>query len=120
MNIKTKNVLRQKRRWRIRKKVAGTPERPRLSVHFSNQHIYAQAIDDDKGATLVFVSTVGKDLRDQKLKANVAGASALGKAFGEKAKDSGISKVVFDRNGRKYHGCVKSFADAAREAGLEF
>ena len=120
MNIKKKRELEQKRRWRIRKKVAGTAERPLLSVHFSNKHIYAQAINDDEGKTLVFVSTMAKDLREQSLKANVEGASVLGKAFGEQAKKSGISKVVFDRNGRRYHGCVKTFAEAAREAGLDF
>lgn len=120
MNIQKKRELEQKRRWRIRKKVVGTAERPRLSVHFSNKHIYAQAINDDEGKTLVFVSSVGKELREKKVKANIEGASVLGKSFGEKAKDSGISKVVFDRNGRKYHGCVKTFAEAAREAGLEF
>jgi large subunit ribosomal protein L18 len=120
MNLQKKAELRQKRRWRIRKKVVGDAARPRLSVHFSNKHIYAQAIDDEQGATLVFVSTLGKELRDQKLKANVAGAASLGKAFGEKAKAAGIGQVVFDRNGRKYHGCVKTFADAAREAGLDF
>ena len=120
MKIQKKNELKQKRRWRIRKKVAGTAERPRLCVHFSNKHIYAQAIDDDEGKTLVFVSTNGKELRERKLKANSDGASAVGASFGEQAKDAGIKKVVFDRNGRKYHGCVKTFADAAREAGLEF
>ena len=119
-NILKKQDLAQKRRWRIRKKVVGTSERPRLSVHFSNKHIYAQAIDDTAGRTLTFVSTLGKELKEQKLQANNAGAAALGKAFGEKAKEAGIGKVVFDRNGRRYHGCVKTFADAAREAGLEF
>ena len=73
MKIQKKNDLRQKRRWRIRKKVTGTAERPRLSVHFSNKHIYAQAIDDGEGKTLVFVSTMGKELREQKLKANADG-----------------------------------------------
>ena len=120
MKIQKKTELAQKRRWRIRKKVVGTPERPRLSLHLSSKHIYAQAINDESGTTLAFVSTLGKDLREQKLKANVAGAAALGKAFGEKAKAAGIDKVVFDRNGRRYHGCVKTFADAAREAGLDF
>jgi len=120
MKIQKKTELAQKRRWRIRKKVIGTPDRPRLSVHFSNKNIYAQAIDDSKGHTLVFVSTMGKEQRDQSVKANLDGSKALGKAFGEKAKDAGITKVVFDRNGRQYHGCVKTFADAAREAGLEF
>lgn len=120
MKIQKKRDLEQKRRWRIRKKVAGTDMRPRLSVHFSNKHIYAQAINDVEGKTLVFVSTLAKESREQSLKANNDGASALGKTFGEKAKESGISKVVFDRNGRKYHGCVKTFAEAAREAGLDF
>ncbi len=120
MKIQKKNDLAQKRRWRIRKKVIGTPERPRLSLHLSGKHIYAQAIDDQQGKTLAFLSTLGKDLREQKLAANVKGAAALGKAFGEKAKAAGIGKVVFDRNGRRYHGCVKTFAEAAREAGLDF
>ena len=120
MKIQKKRELEQKRRWRIRRKVAGTASRPRLSVHFSNKHIYAQAIDDGEGKTLVFVSTMGKELREQKLKANVDGASARGKSFGDKAKDAGIKKVVFVRNGRKSHGCAKTFADAAREAGLDF
>tara|TARA_B110000037_G_scaffold205756_1_gene250966 strand:- start:661 stop:1023 length:363 start_codon:yes stop_codon:yes gene_type:complete len=120
MKILKKNDLRQKRVWRIRKKVVGSAARPRLCLHLSNKHIYAQAIDDTQGSTLVFVSTLGKDLRDQKLAANNVGAAALGKAFGEAAKKSGIDQVVFDRNGRRYHGCVKTFAEAAREAGLEF
>ena len=120
MKIQKKTELSQKRRWRIRKKVIGTAERPRLSVHFSNKHIYAQAIDDSEGRTLVFASTLAKEQRDQNVKANVAGSAILGKIFGAKAKEAGLSKVVFDRNGRRYHGCVKTFAEAAREAGLEF
>ena len=120
MKIQKKIELKQKRRWRIRKKVVGTAERPRLSVHFSNKHIYAQAINDEAGSTLVFVSTLAKDLRDQKLKSNIEGAEAIAKSFAEKAKAAGVDKVVFDRNGRKYHGCVKKFAEAAREGGLDF
>ena len=120
MKIQKKNELAQKRRWRIRKKVVGTPERPRLSLHLSNKHIYAQAIDDEQGKTLAFVSTLGKELREQNLKANNDGAAALGKVFGEKAKAAGIEKVVFDRNGYLYHGRVKALADAARESGLKF
>lgn len=120
MNIQKKNDLVQKRRWRVRKKVIGTTERPRLSLHLSNKHIYAQAINDESGTTVAFVSSLAKDVRSQNLKANNAGAATLGKLFGEKAKEAGVSKVVFDRNGRKYHGCVKTFADAAREAGLDF
>ena len=120
MNTVHKAQLLQKRRWRIRKKVAGTAERPRLSVRFSAKNIYAQAIDDDKGATLVFLSSLDAGLRKQQLKANLAGAKVLGTAFAEKAKAAGISKVVFDRSGARYHGKVKVFADAAREAGLVF
>jgi large subunit ribosomal protein L18 len=119
-SVKYKNSLRQKRVWRIRKKVAGTAERPRLVVHFSNKHIYAQCIDDVAGRTLVSAASTEKALADQKLSANVESAIAIGKVIGEKAKAAGLSAVVFDRNGRRYHGSVKAFADAAREAGLEF
>ena len=120
MNLKKKKELLQKRRWRIRKKVRGTAERPRLSVRFTNKHIYAQCIDDVEGKTLVYLSSLSKDVADAKLHANVEGAAELGKRFGEKAKSSGVERVVFDRGGRLYHGCVKAFADATREAGLEF
>ena len=111
---------RQKRRWRIRKRVVGTAERPRLTVTFTNQHIHAQCIDDNEQKTIVSASTLAKDVRDQKLKHNVEGATTLGKLIGEKAKGAGVEKVVFDRAGRRYHGCLKAFADAAREAGLNF
>ena len=104
----------------MRKKVNGTPERPRLCVSLTNKNIYVQAIDDDAGRTLLYVSTLGKDLREEKLSANVAGAKRLGAVVGQRAKAAGISKVVFDRHGRRYHGCVKAFAEAAREAGLDF
>ena len=114
MKIQKKNDLRQ-RDVGVSEKVTGTAERPRLSVHFSNKHIYAQAIDDGEGKTLVFVSTMGKELREQNLKANMDGIR-FGKVLWRKSQGCGI-KVVFDRNGRKYHGCVKTFADAAREAG---
>ena len=112
MKIQKKNDLRQKRRWRIRKKVTGTAERPRLSVHFSNKHIYAQAIDDGEGKTLVFVSTMGKELREQNLKANVDGASALGKSFVKKPRMLVLKKWFSTVMAYKYHGCVKTFADA--------
>jgi len=111
MKLQKKQSLAQKRRWRIRKKVQGCAERPRLSVHFSNKHIYAQCIDDVKGHTLAY---------DAKVVANNEGAITLGKAIAEKAKAAGIDSVVFDRGGRRYHGCVKSFAEAAREGGLQF
>ena len=120
MNTIRKASLLQKRRWRIRKKVNGTAARPRLSVRFTTKHIYAQAIDDDAGTTLVFLGTLAPDLRKQKLTANLAGAKALGVAFAAKAKAAGIASVVFDRSGALYHGKVKVFADAAREGGLQF
>ncbi|MBI5382350.1 MAG: 50S ribosomal protein L18 [Opitutae bacterium] len=120
MNTILKAQLLQKRKWRIRKQVAGTAARPRLSVKFSAKHIYAQAINDDAAATVVFLGSLDAELRKQKLKANLAGAKALGLAFAAKAKAAGITQVVFDRNGRPYHGKVKVFADAAREGGLQF
>ena len=120
MNTITKARLLQNRRWRIRKKVTGTAARPRLAVRFTVKHVYAQAIDDYAGRTLVFLSSLDPELRKQKLKANVASAKTLGVAFAEKAKAAGITSVVFDRSGAPYHGKVKQFADAAREGGLQF
>ena len=115
----SKAILLQKRRWRIRKKVTGTAIRPRLAVRFTAKHVYAQAIDDDSGTTLVFLGSLDSELRKQKLKANVAGAKILGVAFALKAKAVGIAAVVFDRSGAPYQGKVKVFADAAREGGLQ-
>ena len=120
MNTVSKARLLQNRRWRIRKKVNGTAARPRLSVRFTVKHIYAQAINDDAGTTLVFLGTLDPELRKQKLKANIASAKVLGVAFAAKAKAAGIASVVFDRSGAPYHGKVKVFADAAREGGLQF
>jgi large subunit ribosomal protein L18 len=116
----SKSLLLQKRRWRIRKKVNGTAARPRLCVRFTSKHVYAQAINDDTGTTLVFLGSLDAELRKQKLKANIASAKALGVAFAQKAKAAGIASVVFDRSGAPYHGKVKVFADAAREGGLQF
>ncbi|MEO5959406.1 MAG: 50S ribosomal protein L18 [Opitutaceae bacterium] len=116
----SKSLLLQKRRWRIRKKVNGTAARPRLCVRFTSKHVYAQAIDDDAGKTLVFLGSLDAELRKQKLKANIASAKTLGVAFAQKAKAAGIASVVFDRSGAPYHGKVKTFADAAREGGLQF
>ena len=116
----SKSLLLQKRRWRIRKKVNGTAARPRLCVRFTSKHVYAQAINDDAGTTLVFLGSLDAELRKQKLKANIASAKALGVAFAAKAKAAGITSVVFDRSGAPYHGKVKTFADAAREGGLQF
>jgi large subunit ribosomal protein L18 len=120
MNTIKKATLLQKRRWRIRKKVGGTAARPRLSVKFSSKHIYAQAINDEAGTTLVFLSSLDPELRQQRLKANLAGAKALAEAFSKKAAAAGITSVVFDRSGARYHGKVKLFADTARAGGLAF
>ncbi|MDR1497403.1 MAG: 50S ribosomal protein L18 [Puniceicoccales bacterium] len=116
----SKLELAQKRRWRIRKKITGTAARPRLSVKFTNLHIHAQAIDDEAGRTLVAGSTTQSDLRTQKVRPNKAGAELFGKQVGEKIKAAGIQSVVFDRNGRSYHGTVQVFADAVRSAGIQF
>lgn len=116
----SKSILLQKRRWRIRKKVTGTAARPRLCVRFTAKHVYAQAINDDTGTTLVFLGSLDAELRKQKLKANIASAKILGVAFAVKAKAAGVASVVFDRSGAPYHGKVKVFADAAREGGLQF
>jgi large subunit ribosomal protein L18 len=122
MRPEVKRKLCQLRRWRIRRKVSGTAERPRMSVKFSHQHIYVQFIDDTKGVTLASMSTRAKALAaDQKakLKANKDSAKVLGKLAAEAAKGKGITAAVFDRNGAKYHGKVKELADAARTAGLK-
>lgn len=109
------------RHLRIRKKVAGTPERPRLSVHFSGQHITAQVIDDTVGKTLVSVHTTEAVLRSEKaVGPNVATAVKVGKLVAERGAAKNIRQVVFDRGGFKYHGKVKALAEAAREGGLEF
>lgn len=103
---------------RVRKKVAGTSERPRLNVFKSNSNIYAQIIDDVKGVTLVSASTLDKSLKASVQGANIASAAAVGKLVAERALEKGIEEVVFDRSGYIYHGKVKALADAAREAGL--
>ena len=120
MKLEKKQKLAQKRKWRIRKTVEGTAEKPRLSVSFSNKHIYAQCIDDITGKTLCSMATTSKNVKSQNILPNVAGAQTLGKELGNKAKSAGISVVVFDRRGRRFHGVVKAFANAAREAGLQF
>lgn len=120
MNLEQKKMLRQKRIWRIRKKVSGTAACPRLCVTFTNKHIYAQAIDDVSGTTLVAASSTEKSVREKSLRANIGGAAELGKHIGEKAKAAGIETVVFDRHGRRYHGRVREFADAVRATGIQF
>ncbi len=120
MKLETKKILEQKRRWRVRRKVKGTAERPRLSVCFSNKHIYVQCIDDKAGKTLAALCTTGKELKGEKVLPNVAGAKLVGEKFGEKLKGIGVAAVVFDRGSRRYHGCVKTFADAVRSTGINF
>ena len=112
--------LRRKRR--VRKKVKGTPEKPRLCVFRSSQHIYAQIIDDSAGRTLAAVSSLSHDLRARigKNGGNKKGAAVVGSAIGELAISKGIKRIAFDRNGFLYHGRVKALSDAARESGLEF
>lgn len=114
----TRKAARQRLHERIRKKVAGTPDRPRLSVNFSGRHIHAQIIDDSVGATLAAISTSQKGC--ESLRCNVAGATEIGRRVAAKAIEKNIRKVVFDRGGFTFHGKVKALADAAREAGLEF
>src|SRR5271169_4154748 len=113
----SKNQIRVRIHTRIRRRVRGTGERPRLAVFRSVKHIYAQVIDDGVGHTLVSASSHEKDGSSG---GNVAGAKSVGKLVAERAKDKGIKAVVFDRGGYLYHGRVKALADAAREAGLEF
>ncbi|HPO17122.1 MAG TPA: 50S ribosomal protein L18 [Candidatus Hydrogenedentes bacterium] len=113
---KKTTVLLERRKFRVRKKVSGTPERPRLRVNRTLHHIYAQVIDDTTGNTLLSESSVALKIDG----GNVAGAKAVGKSLGEKAKEKSIECVCFDRGGRLYHGRVKALAEAAREAGLKF
>jgi large subunit ribosomal protein L18 len=105
---------------RIRKKMQGTAERPRLNVYRSLNHIYAQVIDDLHGKTLVSASTAEGKKEDRRTGGNVAAAKSVGKTIAERARSKGVTKVVFDRGGYIYHGRVKALADAAREAGLQF
>jgi large subunit ribosomal protein L18 len=117
----SKNIKRKVRHVRVRRKVFGTPERPRLSVYRSLSNMYAQIIDDSTGTTLASASTLDKDI---KAKVNNAGnkeaAKLVGEAVAKKAVEKGIDKVVFDRGGYIYHGRIKELAEAAREAGLQF
>ena len=121
MNPKKKRKLRERRHRRVRKKVHGTAERPRLCVHKSLRYIRVQIINDDIGHTIVAASTEEKELR-QSLKStkNIEAAKALGALIAKRAKQHGITKVVFDRNSYRYHGRLKALADAARAEGLEF
>ncbi len=113
-----KKEIRERIHKRIRRKLRGTPERPRLAIFRSVAHIYAQVIDDTQGKTLVAASSVDKTAKAKG--GNVAAAKAIGKLVADRAKEKGIKSVVFDRGGYQYHGRVKALADAARAAGLEF
>ncbi|HXJ07434.1 MAG TPA: 50S ribosomal protein L18 [Candidatus Acidoferrum sp.] len=117
----SKNLHRLRVHERVRQRVTGTTDRPRLCVYRSLGHIYAQVIDDRTGKTLVSASSVdGETKKNLKGGGNIAAAKVIGKTIAERAKTAGVSKVVFDRGGYKYHGRVKALADAAREAGLKF
>lgn len=119
--LELKAVRRTRRKMRVRRRVLGTPERPRLSVTRSLQHISVQLIDDVSGRTLVAVSSMGKDLRSSVgYGGNKTAAAKVGTVLAERAKAAGVTKIVFDRNGYKYHGRVKALADAVREGGISF
>ncbi|MGI6071672.1 MAG: 50S ribosomal protein L18 [Lachnospiraceae bacterium] len=118
---KSRTEVREKKHMKLRKRFSGTAERPRLAVYRSNMHIYAQIIDDVAQKTLVSASTVQKEVKAELGKTNdIAAAAYVGKVIAERAKEAGITEVVFDRGGYIYHGKVQALADAAREAGLVF
>jgi large subunit ribosomal protein L18 len=117
----SRDLHRKRVHARVRTKLSGTPERPRLCVYRSLDHIYTQVIDDRSGKTLVSASSLDAETKKNlKGGGNVAAAKVIGKTIAERAKAAGVTKVVFDRGGYKYHGRVKALADAAREAGLQF
>ena len=117
----SRKAARKRVHQRIRKRVAGTAQRPRLAVHFSGKHVYAQVIDDDAGRTLAAASTTERSLLDgKKMRANQAAAELIGKAIAQRSLAKKLERVVFDRGGFFYHGKVKALADAARATGLKF
>ena len=116
----SKDKTRRRIHERLRRRLRGTGERPRLNVYRSLNHIYAQVIDDDSGQTLAAASTVQGSKGSKRTGGNVARAKEVGKAIAERAREKGVKRVVFDRGGYLYHGRIKALADAAREAGLEF
>ncbi len=118
MSTIQRNSIRKRIHSRIRRKVIGTSERPRLAVYFSNQHVYAQLIDDSQSRTVASASTMDKAFEGNS--SNIASATKVGKMLADRAKEADVSTVVFDRGGHLYHGKVKALADAAREAGLKF
>ena len=119
LTARKKRSLRLRRHARVRKQITGTPDRPRLAVFRSARHISAQIVDDTTGRTLAAAGTVETDLRSAP-GGNIAAAQSVGRLVAERAKAAGLSKVVFDRGGNRYHGRVAALADAARQAGLEF
>ena len=120
-NVKTKRIRITRRKRRVRKRVFGTADQPRLTVHRSLQNIYAQIVDDDGGVTICQASTRDKELRGGVgYGGNKKAAGEVGKLLAERAKAKGIERIAFDRNGRKFHGRVKALAEAAREGGLKF
>jgi large subunit ribosomal protein L18 len=121
MRTEQKHKLALRRHWRVRAKVSGTKDRPRMSVCFTNQNIHVQFIDDHAGQTLAAASTTSKATPDrEKLAANTASAKVVGVLAAQAALAKGVKQVIFDRGGARYHGKVKALADAAREAGLQF
>lgn len=126
MADKNKHLAWSRRKKRVRKKIRGTPERPRLSVYRSGKHIYAQIIDDLSGKTLAQASSLEKEFREQSKEGEKSGgnsrggAGLVGKVLGDRAKAGGIEQVVFDRNGYLYHGRVRALADGVRETGVKF
>ncbi len=120
ISAQKKAELRRRRHYRVRKKVVGTQARPRLAVFRSNAHITAQVIDDTTGRTLASAATVEKDIRSAGGTGNKSAAATVGRLVAERAREAGVTQVVFDRGGFLYHGRVAALADAAREAGLEF
>ena len=120
ISAQKKAELRRRRHARVRKKVVGTAERPRLAVFRSNAHIAAQVIDDASGRTIASAATVEKEIRAAGGTGNKTAAATVGRLLAERAKQAGVTRVVFDRGGFLYHGRVAALADAAREAGLEF
>src|SRR5262245_13232807 len=116
MSKRTKQQARRRRHFRVRKKITGTAERPRLAVYRSNRHVQAQVIDDGTGRTLAAASSLESDLRGN----GVGAAKKVGETVGQRAREQGVTSVVFDRGGYLYHGRVAAVADGAREAGLEF
>lgn len=119
MATTSRRSARQRRHTRLRRKIRGTADRPRLAVFRSNRHIAAQLINDEEGRTIVSASSLEADLRGGAT-GNAVAAATVGSLIAERAKDAGVSTVVFDRGGSRYHGRIAALADAAREAGLEF